>query len=392
MPLGIKQNNIFTVTFSAFVMCIGFYAWRIMFNNFAVEQFNASPTDIGIIQAIREIPGLLAFAVGLIALRMTESRIVALTIILMGLGLLLCGVSPSLVILGLATFIVSIAFHYFEPTNSSQLLLLANSNGLGKVQGVYRSYESMAGLVGGLMILGMTLFLSYEQTFYIIGALLTLIGFYLVLALPPNRGKLETRKMVIKKKYWLYYVLYFLRGCRRHILTTFALFLLVKNYGLSISTISVVFLSCNLVMIFTNRWMGTLTDRLGERLILAGSSLVLIFIFVGYAYVNYFPVLIGFYLIDNLMFNSSIALRSYLTKISSSEDLTGCLSFGMTSNHIAAVVIPITGGIIWEYFGYEVTFLIGAGIVFVDMIFSLMVPGKGKLELPDSGATINRFN
>ena len=66
MPLGIKQNNLFTVTFSAFVMCIGFYAWRIMFNNFAVEQFDASPTDIGIIQAVREIPGLLAFTVGLI--------------------------------------------------------------------------------------------------------------------------------------------------------------------------------------------------------------------------------------------------------------------------------------------------------------------------------------
>ena len=379
MPLGIKQNNLFTVTLSAFVMCVGFYAWRIMFNNFAVEQFDASPTDIGIIQAVREIPGLLAFTVGIIAMKLTESRIVALSIILMGLGLLICGVSPSLVILGLATFVLSVGFHYFEPTNSSQLLLLAKSDNLGKVQGVYRSYESLAGLVGGLMILGMTLFLSYEYTFYIIGALITVVGIYLVLALPPNRGKSENRKMVIKKKYWLYYILYFLRGCRRHVFTTFAIFLLVKNHGLSISMVSIVILASNLVTFFTNRWMGNLTDKLGERFILAGSSLLLIFIFTGYAYIDYLPVLIVFYLIDNTLFNSAIALRSYLTKISSSEDLTGCLAFGMTSNHIAAVVIPVGGGIIWSYFGHELTFLIGAAIVFIDMIFSFMVPGKKAL-------------
>jgi len=184
-------------------------------------------------------------------------------------------------------------------------------------------------------------------------------------------------------------VLYFLRGCRRHILTTFALFLLVKNYGLSISMISAIFLLCNLVMIFTNRWMGHLTDRLGERIILVSSSLVLVFIFIGYAYVDYFPILIVFYLIDNLLFNSAIALRSYLTKISNSEDLTGCLSFGMTSNHIAAVVIPISGGVIWEYFGYEMTFLIGAGIVFIDMIFSFLIPGKSKLQLPEITVAAN---
>ncbi|MCP4705104.1 MAG: MFS transporter, partial [candidate division Zixibacteria bacterium] len=88
-------------------MCIGFYAWRIMFNNFAVEQFDASPTDIGIIQAVREIPGLLAFTVGIIAMKLTESRIVALSIILMGIGLIVCGVSPSLVVLGMATFVLS---------------------------------------------------------------------------------------------------------------------------------------------------------------------------------------------------------------------------------------------------------------------------------------------
>jgi hypothetical protein len=71
MALGIKKVSVVTITLSAAVTWIGFYAWRIMFNNFAVDVFNASPTDVGVIQSVREIPGLLAFGAGARAVRFT---------------------------------------------------------------------------------------------------------------------------------------------------------------------------------------------------------------------------------------------------------------------------------------------------------------------------------
>lgn len=380
MALGIRKVSVFTVTMSAVVIWIGFYSWRIMFNNFAVEIFDASPTDVGLIQATREIPGLLAFGVGALALLFTESRIASLSIIIVGLGLILSGLSPSLLMLGFATVLMSFGFHYFEPTNSSQLLLLTHSNNAGVVQGKLLSYESMAGLIGGILVLVMTLFLDYRVTFYLMGAMVTAIGLYLVFALPSNRGEAEHRKVVVKKEYWLYYTLAFLRGCRRHIFTTFAIFLLVKNHGLSITVISSVMLANNLVTIFTNRALGHLSDRLGERYVLVGTSLTLAFIFTGYALVTYLPVLIAFYLIDNILFGSSIALKSYIRKISSREDLTGCLSFGMTANHITAIIIPVAGGVMWEMFGYKTTFIAGAVIVFIDMLFAMRVPKKSELD------------
>jgi len=376
MALGIKRISVFSITLSSVVVWIGFYSWRIMFNNFAVEVFDASPTDVGIIQAAREIPGLLAFGVGALAIYLTESRIAAISIVTIGIGLILCGLAPSIVVLGVATVVMSFGFHYFEPTNSSQLLMLSDHNELGKVQGRLRSWESLAGLVGAGSILLLTLFLDYRVTFYIIGALVVAIGLYLTLALPPNRGKTEKRKIRLKKKYWLYYTLAFLRGCRRHIFTTFAIFLLVRNHELSITIISGIMLVNSFVTIFTNRALGSLSDRLGERLLLAGSSFLLVIIFTGYAFISSLPVLIGFYLVDNILFGSSIALKSYLRKISTAEDLTGCLSFGMTANHITAVVIPVAGGIAWEMFGYEVTFIAGAAIVFIDMLFALRIPGR----------------
>jgi len=99
---------------------------------------------------------------------------------------------------------------------------------------------------------------------------------------------------------------------------------------------------------------------------------------MGYAYVTFLPVLIAFFFVDHVLFGSSIALKSYLRKMAPPEDLTNCLSFGMTANHITAVVIPVVGGVLWTTFGYEVTFIAGAAIVFIDMLLALKVPGKGK--------------
>ncbi|MFH1373731.1 MAG: MFS transporter [bacterium] len=377
MALGIKKISVATITFSSIVIWIGFYVWRIMFNNYAVEVFDASPTGVGLIQSVREIPGLLAFGVGLLALWLNESRIAALSIIAMGLGLIICGLSPTLLMLGLATVLMSFGFHYFEPTNSSQLLLLSDSNELGRAQGRLYSFESMAGLVAAGLVLVLTLWLSFRQTFYLIGIVITIIGIYLTVALPSNRAASERRRIRIKKQYWLYYTLSFLRGCRRHIFTTFAIFLLIRNHGLDITAVAAVMLVNNLITIFTNRLIGSFSDRLGERVVLVSCSFLLVFIFCGYAYISYLPLLIGLYLVDNILFGSSIALKSYLRRISPPQDLTGCLSFGMTANHVTAIFVPVMGGVAWSLFGYQVTFIAGAAIVLVDMLFALKVPRRG---------------
>ncbi len=300
--------------------------------------------------------------------------------VVLGVGLVMCGMSNSILMLTMATVLMSFGFHYFEPTNSSQLLLISKNENLGKVQGKLSSYSSLAGLIGAGLIMFLTLFLDYRVTFYIMGGGVILIGAYLAYALPSNRTDTDERKIKLKKKYWLYYTLAFLRGCRRHIFTTFAIFLLVKNHDLNITLISGIMLANNFITIFTNRYLGHLSDKLGEKTILVTSSLILVFIFTGYAYVSFLPVLIGLYLIDNMLFGSSIALKSYLKKISTSKDITGCLSFGMTANHITAVIIPVVGGILWSMFGYEITFLMGALIVFIDMLFALRIPKRGELN------------
>ncbi|TVM28068.1 MFS transporter, partial [Oceanidesulfovibrio marinus] len=46
-------------------------------------------------------------------------------------------------------------------------------------------------------------------------------------------------------------------------------------------------------------------------------------------------------------FNSSMAIRTYFQKIADPADIAPSMAVGFTINHIAAVLIPVLGGILW---------------------------------------------
>ena len=372
-PFQKKEVNLLTIAFSTFSLYFGFTVWGVTFNNFAKEVFSITPTQIGIIQSVREIPGLLGFMVGALALYVAEVRIATLSIVISGLGLILVGYADSIWMLGVGTFVMSLGFHNFLSSNDALLFHHIQTKESGKAQGKIRSTESLAGVVATACIFVATLWLSYRQVLTSLGIIVSLVGIYLTFILKSNRGKEEERKVCFKKKYTLYYLLSFLRGCRRHIFATFAIFLLVSRYRINISTASLLFLVSNLVTTYTYRLMGHFVEKWGERMVLAGSSFLLVFIFSGYAFINWLPILFVFFVMDNILLGSSIALDSYMRKIADKSDLTNCLSFSQTANHISAVILPVLGGVIWELLGFKSTFLFGAGIVFIDALFSLRV-------------------
>ena len=53
--------NLVNMFIGNFALMFGFSLWRNLFNNFAVEQIGVTATQIGIIHAIRELPGLMGF-------------------------------------------------------------------------------------------------------------------------------------------------------------------------------------------------------------------------------------------------------------------------------------------------------------------------------------------
>jgi len=65
-----RQNKhlLFFLLAANLLHTFGHSVWRALFNNFAVEQIGVGADAIGWIQSVRELPGLLAFAVAFLAL------------------------------------------------------------------------------------------------------------------------------------------------------------------------------------------------------------------------------------------------------------------------------------------------------------------------------------
>jgi predicted MFS family arabinose efflux permease len=100
----------------------------------------------------------------------------------------------------------------------------------------------------------------------------------------------------------------------------------------------------------------------------------LIFVFLGYAYVAYLPALFVLFVIDNIVFGFNLALPTYFQKIVvTQEEITSNLSVEQTINHIAAIVVPIVGGTIWELFGAQAPFLVGVGIAVISLVLAQFI-------------------
>jgi hypothetical protein len=344
------------------VSVAGLQAWRTLFNNFAVEVAHLQGIHIGVIQSAREIPGFLALLAIYLIMFIKEYRVASLSILIMGLGISLTGFFPSYTGLIFTTIIMSFGFHYFETINQSLTLQYFDLHSSPWVFGKLRSYAAATNIGVGLLILLVSSVLTYLQMYLSIGLLILLAGLW-GLAQNPTRNDIvpQHKKMILRKKYWLYYFLTFMAGARRQIFTAFAVFLLVAKFTFTIQEITLLFVINNIINFFLMPRIGKAIIRYGERYVLSVEYGILIFIFIAYAYVESKTVVAILYIVDHIVFNFSIAIRTYFQKVGDPRDVAPTMAVGFTINHIAAVVIPALGGYVWMI-NYQIPFLAGAAM------------------------------
>jgi predicted MFS family arabinose efflux permease len=372
----LKENRRMLVylVVSNFVLYFGFSLWQAMFNNFAVEEMGVGPGSIGWIQALREVPGLMGFLVGLLALFLSEVRIMALSVILLGIGAFLTGQATNIPFLLLSTVVMSLGFHFFYPSSNAVVLMAVEKRHTPRTLGQLSSLGAIAAVLATGAVYLLAEPWGYRRLFMFVGGLAAVGGLLLLPLGGAKQGLPPRRRVVVRRRYWLYYVLSFLMGSRRHIFTTFAIFLLVREYGISVQTTATLFLVNSLINTYVLQLVGKLVSRLGERLMLSVAFGTLAFVFLGYAYVKYLPALFVLYVIDNTMFGFNLALVTYFQKIAvTPEEITSNLSVEQTINHIAAIVVPVVGGTVWEWFGSQAPFLVGVGIVLVSLALTQLM-------------------
>lgn len=362
------------IILSTFLLNAGFQVWQTLFNNFAVEEIGAGPAAIGLIQAVREVPGLLGVALGFLALFITETRIMSMSVILLGVGMILSGQATTVPYLMATTLLMSVGFHFFYPSSSAVVLMVSRKEDTARVLGNIGSLGSLAAVVGTAVVYLFAAQLGYRVLFMGVGAVVILGGLLLLPFGGKGRGLPEGRKVVVRSRYWLYYALSFLLGSRRHIFTTFAIYLFVREYHVTIQTTAMLYLVNSIINVATLRITGQLVSHIGERAALTITFASLALVFLGYAYISLLPVLYVLFVVDNVFFGFNVALTTYFQKIAvTPEEITSNLATEQAINHIAAIIVPVVGGTVWQMFGAQMPFLFGVAIVLLGLALAQLI-------------------
>ncbi len=357
---------------------IGLQAWRTLFNNFAVEVAKLNGADIGVIQSVREVPGFLSLLAVYVLLLLKEQQLAALSVLILGVGVGLTGLFPTLAGLTVTTLIMSFGFHYYETMNQSLTLQYFDQGTAPVVFGRQRSAAAAANIAVGLLIFLMASIVSYRNQYLLIGTGIAVAGLWGFFKNPSSKGGiLQHRKMILRRKYWLFYFLTFMSGARRQIFVAFAVFLMVEHFSFGIQEITLLFVVNNLINYFLSPLIGRAIVRFGERRVLSLEYLSLIFIFSAYALTTSKLVVAALYVLDHIFFNFAIAIRTYFQKIGDPKDISPSMAVGFTINHIAAVVLPAVGGVLWMV-DYRIPFAAGAVMSLISLLAAQWIPSQKK--------------
>ncbi len=332
------------------VMAFTFSGWMAMLNNFVIESADFTGAEIGMLQSLREVPGFLAFTAVFVLLVISEQIFALLALALLSIGVALTGIFPSIYGLYATTVIMSIGFHYYETVNNSLSLQWFDKTEAAHLLGKLISIKSMASLCGySLIWLCFSFFQSdYVLVYIIFGSIGFVITAYLFFSMPKFPAKVsQHKKLILRKRYSLYYLLTFFAGARRQIFIVFAAFLMVEKFAYSVEEIAVLYMLNHLINFFIAPKIGAWIGRVGERHALTLEYIGLIIIFIAYAWVESAVLAAVLYIVDHLLFAMSIALKTYFQKIADPKDIAGSSGVSFTINHIAAVIIPAAFGLVW---------------------------------------------
>ena len=361
------------------VVAVGFQGWRTLYNNFAIDEVGITALQNGIIQSIREIPGFLSLLVIYLLFIFKEHRLVLYSVLFLGISIAIAGYLDSFVGLIFSTFLLSTGMHYSTTCNKSLVLQYFDKRQSPIVFARQGSYKALINIgIGIVIFIFSTLEVPTSIIYLIIGISVISAVIYASRIDPITNIQTKQRKtMVLKRKYWLYYIVNFLSGARRQIFVVFAVFILVQRHHYTIMMVTGLFILNNIITFFISPLIGRMINRFDERRVLLTEYTAMVFIFAGYAFLDNAWIVGVLYLLDNILYPCSMAINTYFHKIGDPEDIAPSMAMGFTINHISAVVIPVLGGALWML-DYQIPFILGI----ILSLFSLFFVNKMRTAPP----------
>jgi hypothetical protein len=364
----------------AFAMPIAFATWSALLNNFVIEVGGFDGSDNGWLHTVREIPGFLAVGVIAIIIFMREQVLGLVSLIMLGAATAVTAWFPSMAGILTVTMISSIGFHYYETVNQSLQLQWLSKERAPKVLGYLLATGSAATLMCYLVIVALwePLGLTYNIVYMISGGITAALAVFCLFAYPQFEAPHpQVKKMILRRRYWLYYCLQFMAGARRQIFMVFAGFMMVEKFGFAVHEVASLYLINLVVNMFVAPVLGHVVHRFGERNALLFEYLGLMIVFLAYGGIYMFGwgvvLAATLYVIDHIFFGLALALKTYFQKIADPRDIAPTAAVAFTINHIAAVGLPASLGYLWLVSPTSV-FILAACMAGVSFLLALLIP------------------
>lgn len=372
-----------------FGVSVGLYGG--VLNNFLADILAIDRFGRGVVEFLRELPGLLLFLMLALLYRIPENRIVRISFFIALLGM--AGLAFATEARWMAVTLIvlwSTGEHLMMPVRQSISIHSAIPGKEGVAMGLTRSFGNIGSVIGFYMVsvifMGFGHFdhvMTYRVVFGL-GALFTLAGLLFTLRLGQSEGHVKRQRMMLLPKYKKYYILEMFFGARKQVFMTFAPYVLILNYGASTQLIATLYGIFSLGNIFMNPVMGKLVDSIGHKAVLILDSFLLILLCFLYGFAQHlfpgewaFRVVCVVFILDAMLFSAGIARAVYVRTLSDNQDeLTGTLSTGISVNHLISVVIALLGGLLWERLGMEILFSAAAFFGMASLFYTMTLPGR----------------
>ncbi len=348
------RRPVFLLFLMATAMPISFLTWLALLNNFVINEAGFTGVEIGWLHSLREIPGFLAVGVIVLVMFIREQVLALVALILLGVATAITARYPSFGGILTITMLSSIGFHYYETVNQSLQLQWLSKDRAPKVLGLLSATGSAATLVAYvLIVLTWKRFdLSYNFVYLLAGGITTVVAVFALVAYPQFEAPhVQHKHMVLRKRYWLYYLLQFFAGARRQIFVVFAGFMMVEKFGFKVDEVTALYLINLVANMVIAPYFGKAVHVFGERRTLIFEYIGLVVVFSLYGGIYYFGwgvvVAAILYVVDHMMFALAIALKTYFQKIADPKDIGPTAAVAFTINHIAAVFLPVLLGYLW---------------------------------------------
>lgn len=362
-------------------------------SNYFKDVFAVDSVQRGLLEIPRELPGIVSVFVIAALPGLGNVSLSILSFVFYSVGLFVLGLlSPGYFVMQLFVFLYSMGDHMIMPVRDALALDLSEEGKTGTFLGKYRGIMTLGSMSASVLV-----FIGFRAGFFYFGSgvipsfclavVILLVGILCLTRLKKGMPALDVRKrsksrtrLPIKKKYIPYYIVTSVYGCQKRLRLVFAPWIIIELLSMGADTIALLGIAAHFCSSWFAPLLGRFLDRHGvqKSLMLESGGIAAIFLYAAWAvngvvtgslpgYAGIVAAFLAYILIFVSDHFNAVHVMLMRSLSDDANDVMENLSFGLSIDHVLAVVVSGLLGAVWKYVGPQWVFILSAATCVVHL-------------------------